>query len=539
MDNWLVPCGENRNVFSQPQLYWGAYTMEFNETKEGVAERTETENYEGGPAYEPDSAEMRLVKNVINNLLEDSFYESDEESFTQLRNAFDQCAAQNPEFVLKLAKYARQEEGLRDVPQVLLVLAANDSNTREYVRDYAPAVMDRADEPLTVLAIQEQLFGTSIPNSLQKGIEDAMHEYSEYEYAKWDRPSREFQYHDLLNLVHPRPKDAQREEIFEKIAKGNLDAHPDVSPLKQEDTWEDEMSDAGQSEEKDSAEVWREQLREGEDGYSMPIYARVKNVRNMLEDGLTGEEIFGDECGPAVTDEWVRNSKMFPFRFYQAYKAVRNAEEGFGSTIDSADAAYAYEWLEHAIEVSAENVPDVFEDSLTVVDTSGSMSGMGISQKSELSPIEIGSLFGAIMAERHSDVGAFANSFEMLNLDARDTVMTNMEAIGNAGPGGGTRGHKVPKHLREQQRAYDKVIIFTDLQMWGGNFENEWVRYKNAVAPDANLYLVDLASYGDLVTPEGAQGVYNISGWSSNVLDFIGKIERAGEMVREIEEVEP
>jgi len=504
--------------------------MQFNDTKESVAKRTASTNYEGGPSYDPDSAEVSLVKNVLNNLLEDSFYESEEESFDQVVEAFEAVADENPEFALKLAKYARQEENLRQIPQLLLVLSANNENTKEYVRDYAPSVMSRADEPLEALAMQVSLFGKSIPNALAKGMEDALHNFNEYKFAKWDRDSREFQYHDLLNLVHPKPRDEERERIFEKIALGELDSHEDVEPLTQSDTWEDEMSEAGQSDDASKEEVWRDQLRENEDGYSMPLYARIKNVRNMLQEGLSGEEIFGDTCGPAVSDEWVRNANLFPFRYYQAYKAIRQAR---------LNDRFALEWLENAIELSAENVPSVFDDSLTVVDTSGSMTGMGLSQRSELTPMEIGALFGAVMAERSSDVGAFANRFEMLNLDPRDTVMTNMENISNAGPGGGTRGHKVPKYLTDSEVVYDKVIIFTDLQMWGGNFERAWNEYKQEVAPNASLYLVDLASYGDLVTPEGTQDVYNISGWSSNVLDFIAKMERVDEMVQSIESVEP
>lgn len=505
--------------------------MQFNSVTESVSERTKGTNYEGGPSSDPDSAEVSLLKNVLNNLLEDSFYESEEESFDEVVESFERVAEENPEFALKLAKYARQEEGLRQIPQLILVLSSNNENTKEYVRDYAPSIMSRADEPLEALAMQVQLFGKSIPNSLSKGIEDAMHQWSEYHFSKWDRGSREFQYHDLLNLVHPLPRDEERDEIFERIAKGNLDDY-DVEPLKQSDTWEDEMSDAGQSDDTSKEEVWREQLRKNEDGYSMPLYARIKNVRNMLQEGLSGEEIFGEECGPAVTEEWVRNANLFPFRYYQAYKAVRED----GSTPND---HFAMEWLEEAIELSAENVPDVFDNSLTVVDTSGSMSRSPISKKGELSPMEVGSLFGAIMAERSSDVGAFASRFEMLNLDPRDTIMTNMENISQAGPGGGTRGHRVPERLVQEEKKYDKVIIFTDLQMWGGNFEKCWNEYRERVTPESSLYLIDLASYGDLVTPEGEKEVYNISGWSSNVLTFIEKMDQVDEMVQEIEAVSP
>jgi len=83
--------------------------MQFNDIQETVAERTETSNHEDEQAFEPDSAELALAKVVINNLLEDTYYESDEEQFASVEGAFEAVADENPEFVLKLAKYARQE----------------------------------------------------------------------------------------------------------------------------------------------------------------------------------------------------------------------------------------------------------------------------------------------------------------------------------------------------------------------------------------------------------------------------------------------
>jgi hypothetical protein len=47
--------------------------------------------------------------------------------------------------------------------------------------------------------------------------------------------------------------------------------------------------------------------------------------------------------------------------------------------------------------------------------------------------------------------------------------------------------------------------------------------------------MVDLAAYGDLVMPEGYEGVYNISGWSENVLTFIDYAEQPMQVIDEIE----
>lgn len=39
------------------------------------------------------------------------------------------------------------------------------------------------------------------------------------------------------------------------------------------------------------------------------------------------------------------------------------------------------------------------------------------------------------------------------------------------------------------------------------------------------VHLIDLTSYGDLVAPGGYEDVYNIFGWSENVLNFIEHTE--------------
>jgi hypothetical protein len=102
------------------------YRREFNTPKQTVAEATRTTNYEGGEAFEPADPRLTLCKRTINQLLEGSFYETDDEQLAAVVRRFDAAANDNPEFVLKLAAYARQELYLRDIPQVLLVLTAND-----------------------------------------------------------------------------------------------------------------------------------------------------------------------------------------------------------------------------------------------------------------------------------------------------------------------------------------------------------------------------------------------------------------------------
>jgi hypothetical protein len=504
--------------------------MQFNETQDSLAERTRTTNEAGGEAFEPRSSELALYQVVINNFLEDKYYEDDEDSFENVRERFADAAQDNPEFVLKLAKYARQEMYLRQVPQLLLVLAANNENTKQYVRDYSQSIMDRADEPLEVLAMQVQLYGKSIPNPLQKGIEDALHNYDEYQFAKYDRNNREFRYRDLMNLVHPTPRDDERDEIFGRIVKGELDDY-DVEPLTQHGTWEDAMSEAGQ-EDRDPAEVWRDKLDR------MGLFATIRNVRNMLEDGLDAEEILTDE-----DLEYVSESMIYPFRFYTAYQAVKDA--GFREP-------HVDEWFEQAIEESIGNVPAELGSTYVGVDLSGSMN-TPLSENSVVEYKEISALFGGITAKKGAAVSGFGNDFHEFRFHSNTPVLEMQRKVYNADVGHSTNGWKVLRNLVRNRESYNKVVLFTDMQLWdstggislsrGSTPENTvkdyWDEYTE-LNPGAQLYIVDLSSYdGGLVMPEGYNNVYQVSGWNSEMVKHIQYADNEDAAIAEVEAVEP
>jgi hypothetical protein len=321
-----------------------------NENKPSIVERTRTTNKAGGEAFEAFTPEFALFKQVINNLLEDTYYQEAEDQLADVLTAFDAVADEDPEYPLQLAVYARQEEGFRDIAQVLLVLSAYDERTQPYVRDYAPHVIDRTDEFNTVVSLALNLIGKNPNKTLSKSIEDALHKqyaiveigykgtsetervtyveadaeevdaerrldaqsraakrvaerndldandfediqivdegyvHDEYRFAKYSQRNKEVSLHDVLNLVRPNPRSRNRDELFGRIVQGELDDHPDVEPLREDRTWESTRSD--DEDDRSEAEQWRDRLDD------MGLMARVRNLRNMREAGLSGDEIF-------------------------------------------------------------------------------------------------------------------------------------------------------------------------------------------------------------------------------------------------------
>jgi hypothetical protein len=506
--------------------------MNLNDTSDTVAAATRTTNHEGGEAFAPADPRLALYKRTINQLLEDSFYESDEEQLAAVIQRFDAAADDDPEFVLRLAAYARQELSLRDIPQVLLVLAANDDRFKDdsqesLIRTWAPEIIQRMDETATVLATHDKMFDGTAPWPLRRGIEDALVRMVDaYTLGKYTLSNREVTLHDVFNRVHPTPRTPEQEVLFERFVRGDLDDYPDVEPLPPPKTWETVISERG-----NTADAWETLLEDDE--YSLPIFASIRNLRNMLEAGVDPELIVSH-----LDLETVRHAPLYPFRYYQAYSALQRA---------GIHAPPVERWLEEAVDVATENVPDGLGDTFVGVDLSGSMAGT-ISENSTLEMKEIGALFGAVLSEQGARVGGFGDDFKEVSVHTDTPILQRQEALLGIDTevGHSTNGWKVLRYLRREEIAVDRVVLFTDMQLWDSipfgseqTVREAFDAYRETVAPDAALYVIDLAAYGDLTTPEGYENVYNVSGWSENVLEFIGAAEEPGDAIREVEAFDP
>lgn len=600
---------------------------ESNPGKLSIGEQTETTNLAGGKAFDTFTPEFGLYKVVINNLLEDSYYEDVDESFQKVFQRYNDAVDADLEFPLQLAAYARQEQGYRDIAQLILVLAANDDRVvqsgqeRSLVREYTPAIIDRMDEFNTVISYQIRMFGKPVPTPLQNGMEDALHKkyaiitdddvldgdtrrttwiegietfvrdnwevldegyiYDEYTASKYMERDKEVTLYDVINLVRPNPRSDNRNDLFRKIAYGEVDEGvvwkdhwrsgdavdaSEVERLTQERTWEATRSD--DEDDRSEYEQWHDRLED------MGLMARVRNLRNMREAGLSGSAIFSYDVkgvGPDgtggvvfgdVSEQVVQNSQMFPFRFYQAYKACTNVTaetkqhyRGGRYEVDSDSVLdqFSRQWLEGAMEASIDNLPDTLDNTFVAVDLSGSMD-YKVSGDSELACAEIGALFGAILMKRGCDVGVFADDFAIVEEGREEVedlgVLETARRIFEVGDqvGGSTNGWKVTKWLVDQQQEYDRVVFLTDMQIWdstsrwgsaGSSVKEYWDQYVQDVKPDSHLYTIDLKNYGELQMPENYDNVHQISGWNSNVVEFIDKFEQAEDVIAEIKEIQP
>ena len=92
-----------------------------------------------------------------------------------------------------------------------------------------------------------------------------------------------------------------------------------------------------------------------------------------------------------------------------------------------------------------------------------------------------------------------------------------------------TNGHLVLEDLIRKNQQVDKVMFFTDVQMWDSkmtfnSFAGSWKKYKR-IAPQAKLYLFDLAGYGQQPIDVRENDVYLMAGWSDKIFDLLDALE--------------
>ena len=189
--------------------------------------------------------------------------------------------------------------------------------------------------------------------------------------------------------------------------------------------------------------------------------------------------------------------------------------------------------LETAVRHTADNIRGFDKNTrvLLASDTSGSMY-QPVSQNSSVMCYHIGLLLSMLMRHRCENVvaGMFANIWKDYNFPSDNILRNTLDMISHAGEVGyTTNGYKVIDWLISENRVMDKVMLFTDCELWdshnGGNdLAKSWGMYKK-LAPDAKLYLFNLAGYGTSPVSMKRNDVFCISGWSDKVFDILAALE--------------
>ena len=203
-----------------------------------------------------------------------------------------------------------------------------------------------------------------------------------------------------------------------------------------------------------------------------------------------------------------------------AYKAAAN-----GIPPELADA------LQDALEIALANVPEIAGRVVVCPDVSGSMSSAITGQRGSASSavrcIDIAALVAAALLRKNPQtlVLPFENEVVKVDLNSRDSVMSNAQKLAAVG-GGGTNCGAPLRQLNRNKAQADLVVFVSDNQSWldanprgATAMMHEWETFKQR-NPKAKLVCVDIQPYANTQAAE-RRDILNVGGFSDAVFSVI------------------
>lgn len=513
-----------------------------------------TVNRAGGEAFVINDPSLRMLTMLGSSFFNEPNYYSSQaasdadsslgltsEAANIIATAKDIARGDNPRDLLALALWARSEMNIRTTPQVLLAIAASEPKTKPFVRQYAPKIVQRADEVRQVFAAYLALFSSGVgankrnqklPNSLKRGLADAIGKFSEAQLMKYDSAERPT-FKDVLRMIDRGKDFGLPQPVYKYLVSGEVidpAATPVIAARKalakktvfddearaliaaSHANWEVVLSQFGGS----NKAVWESVLPQ------LGYMALLRNLRNLLTAGIDPAPLAARLSDPRE----VARSKQLPFRFYSAFKMLNDAGllKGKNEVVGAA--------LETALVHAASALARLPGCTVIASDNSGSMSSP-VSAKSIVTHQAAANLMAAI-AQRISDdatLMVFGESARIVPASVTDSIMTVMNRQASTNVGHATNTHKVLELMIQNKIKADRLILFSDMQCYNSttspeSFAGSVAKYRTALNPNLVVHSVDLAGYGTASLSTSDPRVNLVSGFSEKILRTVGEFER-------------
>ena len=425
------------------------------------------------------------------------------------------------EFIAKTAIYARTRGSMKDVPALLLaVLSAKNP---EVFKATYPKVIDNGRMLRTFVQIMRSgVTGRKSLGSLPKRLVEAwLNTASDaklIDAAVGTNPSLR----DIVRMVHPKPMSAEREALFAWVLNKPYEAEMLPEPLKALTKYRVDASAEVPSVPFQmltaldmDAEAWAQVARSA--GWHM---VRM-NLNTFARHGVFEIAGMTEIIAERLRDpDAIVKARVFPYQLMAAYFAA-------GSSVPRA----VKEALQDAMEIALERVVAYPGRVVVCPDVSGSMaSAVTGSRKggtSAISCIQVAALVTAaiVRANRDALVLPFAEKVKEIEINARDSVMSNAAKLAALG-GGGTSCSAPLKRLIERRERAELVILVSDNQSWvdgraTGPTETLrlWEVFQ-ATNPTAKLVCIDLQPNRTTQALE-RDDVLNVGGFSDEVFAVV------------------
>jgi hypothetical protein len=481
--------------------------------------------HEGGQGFVRDVKSELFLLAVANMVGEDTFYEKAGDRDARYDRLVRQATIEDPEWTVELLRWLRAEGNMRSAPVVGAAIFAHErlrQGESGMSRQLVDAVLQRADEPGELLAYWMATFGRAVPKPVKRGLADAVVRlYHERSLLKYDTATRGFRFGDVIDLVHPSAATPAQGDLFKyaldrrhdradgvpeslgTVAR-NAELRRSAEPTDGLDparlraagmTWEDALSAVGST--VDKALLWQAMIP------SMGYMALLRNLRNFDEAGVS-DEVAAQVAAKLADPDEVKRSRQFPFRFFAAYEQAPSLRWGHA--------------LDAALSQALSNVPKLTGRTLVLVDTSASMTGMGYSRRSTMTPAKAAAVFGVVLAIRSgADLFGFADGVFQHRVPAGASALKEIgKFVARTGEVG--HGTRIATSLQSTWNGHDRVFIVSDMQTMDNHTTS-------AVPNTVAMYGFNLGGYRVAALDAGATNRIEFGGLTDATFRMVPLIE--------------
>ena len=495
----------------------------FQTIKGKLLPKTDAVNSEGAKAYNF-TPEHALAQYAMTGCMNATFYASAEDQLTEVLAL---CEQVRPEFIAKLALYARRDGYMKDLPALLCaVLSVRGS-------DLLPAVFHEVVDDGKMLRNFVQILRSGVVGRKSLGtrpkrlVLEWFGKRSDEQIFKssvGSAPSLA----DVIKMVHPKPSTKSRDALFGYLIGKPYEAEEICGLVREFERFKADPSTQ-------TPDVPFQMLTgiELNDGHWADI-ARTASwqMTRMNLNTFQRHSVFEmPELVKLVAErlknaELIRKAKVFPYQLLAAYK---NASDELPLEIREA--------LQDALEIATENVPKIEGQIVVLPDVSGSMqspvTGFRKGATSKVQCIDVAALVAATLLRLNpsAKVLPFENDVVSLQLNPRDSVMTNADRLRSIG-GGGTNCSAPLRKLNKEKAKVDLVVYVSDNESWMDKARGPsatatleaWAELKQR-NPGARLVCLDVTP--NRTTQAGNdRDILNIGGFSDQVFPLIASFAR-------------
>lgn len=560
----------------------------------------------------------RLLNRVATCMInEPAYYASSDRKKSEIIDDLNVVIQSDPEFVCQLAYYSRELLNLRATSNFLLAYAAVTPETKGFLPTYFKHAVRLPTDLIEVVQLASEMKGnslvTKVPKILQLLVKEKFAEFKIYQLGKYcsegkrkrallkakakrkpavegeqapaeaAAPSavpKKLNMKNLVRLCHvsspaenvmallgKRYPESQDVFATTSLAREGLEFREAVAGKRMKIptpvTWETELSAKG-----NKAEVWEYMIQ----SRKLPFMAMLRNLRNMLVTGVS-PDVHQLVISRLRDPEAIKTSRLFPFRFFSAYEAIKVDLEVLNQIkndptyeppkpagkrglkkrpankpqkkiipeivptqqlLDEYKAA-----LDISVKLAVENNVDHIPGKAAIfVDVSGSMGcqisgekGMG----SVVSCMQVGMLMGLMIKHifDEASIAVFAgprppHTRPWIEVPiTSDNLLENMQAglslASQLDQGVEYFPFDYMETLLEEKKKVDYLFILSDMMIAPGNampiyghIQTSWTvssileKYRADVNPDFVIVSVNLQGYGKAMTAEFGDDMRNV-----------------------------